>query len=181
MTWVVGVGAGILATKPHLDARRTFIHKVTNANVSEWVSFVATKGISKKTFFQCISEDDVNGIFITAHIDDVIPLLHYRAQSGALDETVIVNACKWGRFLDKRLWFDLHRYNSSIKIWFSKQLKTFERDKLFHPTTQIDDAGTFGFQTSLSERELHMHRKKGFMVAVQRSFEKVSPVILPTD
>ena len=48
-------------------------------------------------------------------------------------------------------------------------------------STTVEDIGKFGFQTSVSERKLFANRRKGFMEAVNLSFDKVSPIILPID
>ena len=71
--------------------------------------------------------------------------------------------------------------NKKAVLWFSKQTLSLEENYNLRQSTLLSNVGTFGFNTSLSERLLFSNRHKGFMKAVSFAFDKVSPIILPQD
>ena len=69
MRWIVSSGKDIYVDKSQLQARHNYIRQVTSAEVTEW-KILQIKG-SNKQFLYCISDDGLNGTFITAHIGEV--------------------------------------------------------------------------------------------------------------
>jgi hypothetical protein len=173
MTWIVGLGEGIEVGDSQLSARGEYIQKVTGSVVSEW-SLIMVGNVRVQC---CVSQDNIRGVFITAHMDAVLNLCQMRQVYS--HNLIAVNTCMWDKNSDNGLLLRMHRYNRDAELWFAKQIVTFESDMIFHMTNTIETVGTFGFQTSKSERELYIHRRKGFMEALELSFNRVSPLILP--
>ena len=174
MRWIVGAGADIAVDSNQLQARREYIRDVTDADVSGWNS-IQKNG---RSFLYCISADSVDGIFITAHREDILMLCSLREACSC--KFVVANTCIWEGMTHKDLLRRMMRYNSSIDLLFAKQeLSVINR--IFRKTTTIKYVGRFEFQTSRSERELFRNRKNGLETAIWKSFERVSPIIFPED
>ena len=178
MRWIVSSNPNIYVDRSHMSARLQYIHSVANTTATEWM-------ITKKTpdcpesFFYCITNDGLNGTFITAHIYEVYQLcsLEEIAQS----DFVIANTCIWKKLSNKHILYCMMRINKQIELWFSKQTLTVEKNYNLRQSTLLSNVGEFGFNSSLSERLLFANRRKGFMKAVSLAFNKVSPIILPED
>ena len=172
MKWVLGAGEDIVVDVNQLKARTKYIRNVTKADVSNWQPIQ----VNNRQFLYCVSNDVVDGVFITAHIGDVYMLstLHQVYEN----KIIIANTCIWEKFADKELLYQLRRSNPHTDLYFAKQEMYIDSMQLFRQTTTLLDVGQFGFQSSLSERELFMYRQKGFEEAIRQSFERVSPILL---
>ena len=167
MRWIVSSEFDICKNSDELKARREFIRSVTESEVTEW------KSISANKFYCCDSMDGLNGIFITAHIGDIQRI---SCGEGVVNyDFVVANSCIWEKNLDKGVLKNLIQRNGGVELWFAKQGATVTYcDKKIHLCVEIKDVGKFGFSTSLSERNLFLNRRKGFMNALRESFVKVS-------
>jgi hypothetical protein len=170
--WILGTGKEIVINATQLKARIEYIRQVTKADVSDW-KLIQVNG---RQFLYCASNDVVDGVFITAHIGDVYMLstLHQVYES----RIIIANTCVWERLADKKLLYQLQRNNSNSDLYFAKQEISVDSMRIFRQTTTLLNVGLLGFQTSLSERELFMNRRRGFEEALKHSFEHVSPILL---
>ena len=130
-------------------------------------------------FRSCESKDSLNGVFITAHIGDVIRLC--KTKEIAMRDFVIANTCIWERYSERHTLDYMMKYNKNVKLWFAKQALSVEYKNILRQSVTLQNIGKFGFQTSVSERRLFANRRKGFIEAVNLSFDKVSPIILPKD
>lgn len=178
MRWIVGAGKDIAVDSNQLQARSNYIRRVTNAEVSAW-SFIQVNGQVSRRFICCSSNDEVDGTFITAHINDVYTLCSLREV--CVGKFVVANTCIWNRMSHKELLYEMMRFNQEIELWFAKQELSIDRSHLFRQSTTINNIGQFGFQTSLSERKLFANRNKGVVDAIKKSFIRVSPVIFLGD
>lgn len=172
MKWIVSNGKDIAISNAQLQARREYIKKVTGSEVTDW-KMLQIKDIGKR-FLYCISNDGLNGTFITAHIGDVrfICSLYEVAKC----DFVVANSCIWEKSLDKQILREMMSVNRSVELWFSKQEISVEAGYMLRQCTTLNNWGQFGFLTSLSERKLFSKRHNGFMAAMHESFVKVSPV-----
>jgi hypothetical protein len=173
--WIISNGKGIGIDNKHLQARKIYIENVTGTKVSNW-AYIPIKGQILRGFYYCITEDEVDGTFITAHIDEVFELCSLPIVYNS--KLVVVNSCIWENMLDKKLLYMMMRFNSGIELWFSMQELSIDPDRTLRQSTTINNFGQFGFPTSLSERKLFMNRDKGLMESIRKSFVRVSPVIL---
>lgn len=177
MRWIVSSGKDIYVDSSQLQARLNYIRQVTNAEVTEW-KILQIKGTNKK-FLYCISDDGLNGTFITAHIGEVRLICSlYEVARG---DFVIANSCIWEKSLDKQILQNMMEVNRSVELWFAKQEVSVEDGHMLRQCTTLNNLGQFGFHTSLSERQLFTKRRNGFMAAVRESYIKVSPVGLLGD
>lgn len=71
MRWIIG--NDIAVDSNQVQARRDYIQYVTGTEVSDW-SFIQVNGQVSRRFLCCTSKDEIDGTFITAHIDDVYKL-----------------------------------------------------------------------------------------------------------
>ena len=172
MKWILGAGKEIVVDANQLKARSEYIRQITEADVSDWQPIQ----VNKRQFLCCVSNDEVDGVFITAHIGDVYMLstLHQVCKS----RVIIANTCIWERLADKKLLYCLQQNNPNSDLYFAKQEISIDSMRVFRQTTTLDNVGQFGFQTSLSERELFINRRRGFEEALKQSFERVSPILL---
>jgi len=174
--WIVSADRTIVADKVQLDARKSYIEEVTFASVSEWSSFRIGK-VDLLRFYYCSSEDEVDGTFITAHCNQVQALC--TLPEIAKGQFVVANTCVWERLSQKKDLAQLMLYNRNIRLWFAHQELSLDSHRTFRHSTTLIDIGKFGFPTSLSERELYWYRKEGILQAIEKSFQSVSPIILP--
>lgn len=161
-----------------MSARLQYIQSVTDAPVTDWMITRKNSAFPKPLFY-CMTNDGLNGTFITAHIGEVQRLCSI--QEIAMGNFVIANTCIWEKSSNKQILYCMMNMNRKAELWFSKQTLTMEADYKLRQSTLLSDVGEFGFNTSLSERLLFSNRHKGFMKAVSLAFNKVSPVILPED
>jgi len=175
VVWIIDGGKAIAVDSNQVRARRRYIEQVTGSQVSNWLPVMLSGGRRSK-YIYCISNDGIDGVFITAHVDDVFSLCSlddvYKA------DFVVANTCIWERMADKELLYRMRKENRNIELWYAKQDLSVEGFNIVRQSTTINNIGQFGFQTSLSERELFKHRKKGFMNAIELSFEHVSTIII---
>ena len=178
MRWIIGTGKDIAVDSNQVQARGNYIQRVTGAEVSDW-NFIKVSGQICKEYLCCTSNDGIDGTFITAHIGDVHKLCTLREI--CMGKFVVANTCIWEKMSHKKLLSNMKNSNQDIELWFAKQELSIDGNMIFRQSTTLNNMGTFGFQTSLSERELFKNRGKGFMEAIQASFIRVSPIILLGD
>lgn len=177
MKWIVSSRPEIVQNLSELCARNKFIQLVSNASVTNWDILRDFRGVNR--FYVCFTDDGINGIFVTGHIEEVMELC--RSEQVDTCDFVIANTCIWNRLNDKSILYELLKKHSEMKLWFAKQKLSCETNYWLRKTNTLSDVGTFGFPTSKSERILFENRRKGFMVAVEKAFDKVSPILLPAD
>ena len=178
MRWIIGYCKDIAVDNNHLAARRNFIKLVTGTDVSDWAYMRANGQVLKKFLF-CTSYDDVDGVFITAHINDFPFLCSLREVHKS--KLVIANTCIAGKMMDKILLYNMVSHNQKIELFIAKQELSIDNSQIFWKTNTINNIGEFGFKTSLSERDLFKNRSKGFLTAIEESFEHVSRLLLLKD
>lgn len=178
MRWIVSAGKDIAVDNSQLAARLDYIRKVTGAETTAWRG-MQVMGYGFKHFLCCISNDGINGTFITAHIGEVQVICSLREVAGG--ELVIANSCIWEKSFDKNILCGMMKVNRNAELWFAKQEVSVEGGHVLRQCTTLNNLGEFGFQTSLSERQLFLKRRAGFMPAVHEAFVKVSPVSLSGD
>lgn len=175
MRWIVSADKDISVSIEQLNERHRYIKSVTGRAVTDWKRIP----ILQNHYFCCFSDDKINGTFITAHIGQVFDLCSNKEI--AQGDLVIANTCIWKKSSDKALLYKMMAVNRKIELWFAKQALSIENDYWLRQSTTLSEVGGFGFQTSLSERQLFRNRKKGFMEAIKVSFQRISPVFLAGD
>ena len=178
MKWIVSSDPRIFVNRAHMLARLQYIQSVTNVPVTDWM-ITQKSSAFPRTLFCCMTNDELNGTFITAHIGEVRRLCS--VQEIAMSDFVVANTCIWEKSLNKQILYCMMNINKKAALWFSKQTLDLEENYNLHQSTLLSNVGTFGFYTSLSERLLFSNRRKGFMKAISLAFDKVSPIILPQD
>ncbi len=178
MRWIIGNGNDIAVDSNQVRARGDYIQCVTGAEVSAW-SFIWVNEQLCKEYLCCTSNDEIDGTFITAHIDDVYKLCSLREI--CIGKFVVANTCIWERMAHKKLLNNMRLFNQDIELWFAKQELSVDDNRILRQSTTVNNIGRFGFKTSLSERELFRNRGKGLMEAIRVSFVRVSPIILLGD
>jgi hypothetical protein len=173
--WILDAGKDIAVDVDQLNARTAFINRVTKADVSIWQPILIDGKVDNR-FLCCASNDLVDGVFITAHISSFDFLLSLRQVCES--RMVVANTCIWERLAHKGLLYRLRRNNPDAELYFAKQELSVDAMRNFRQTTTILNVGQFGFQTSLSERELFKARQAGVEEALKQSFERISPIIL---
>lgn len=173
MDWVLGANKEIAVDANQITARSAFIQRVTGADVSPWQPVYLNGAIR---FFVCSSADTVDGAFITAHNLDVFRLCELPRIYA--HKMIIANTCIWIRLSHKKLLQQLRLKNPNAELYYAKQEVSVDSTRILRHSTTIVNAGEFGFQTSLSERELFVNRGKGFEQALEKAFVKVSPILM---
>lgn len=174
MNWVLGSGKDIAVDAKQLHARNEYIRRVTGVGVTDW-QCIRIDGVKNNKLLCCTSDDVVDGIFITAHIQDVFQLC--KLQQIRESKVIIANTCIWNKLADKELLWELRSTNPIIELYFAKQELSIDAERTLRQSTTLLNVGEFGFQTSSSERELFRNRRKGFAEALRESFNRVSPVL----
>lgn len=178
MRWILDSGKDIAVDENQIRARSDYIRRVTNCDVSDWRS-IRVNGVLSNKFLSCFSNDNVDGVFITAHIGDVFTLC--TLQQVCKSKKIFANTCIWQRPSHKELLKRLRSVNPTIELYFAKQGMFVDPMRIFRQSTTLLNVGAFGFQTSLSERELFTKRKNGLDQALRESFERVSPILMMGD
>jgi len=133
--WIVSSGSDIVKDANQLRARSVFIRRVAGADVSRW------QQISEE-FFHCKSNDTLNGVFITAHINDVMKLGTVKWIYSS--DFVVANTCVWSAMADKALLRNMRRYNGQIELFFASQDISMDNEKMLHRSTTVSEIGSTG-------------------------------------
>lgn len=168
MKWVVTNGDGIILNDSELIARRQFIGEVAGVSPSKWYPDYNIRS------FCCETTDNINGLFITGHVGEVAAICNLR--SVLQFDFIVANTCIWEKDYEKRILSYLMKSRRNIKLWYAKQEVSLENDYIMRKTNELENMGNFGFPTSKSERMLFKNRKKGFMQALEVSFDIVSMI-----
>jgi len=176
--WILGAGRDIAVDSNQVQARRDYVQRVTGVEVSPW-NVIQVNGQVCREFLCCTSNEGISGTFITAHIGDVYNLCTLREICKG--DFVVANTCIWEKMSHKELLFQIMRVNPKIELFFAKQELSVDNNHIFRQSTTLNNVGRFGFQTSLSERELFKYRVRGLVEAIHESFDRVSPIILLGD
>lgn len=169
MNWIVSDKA--LTSVNELTNRTEVIQEIVRAKVSPWRE-QSCKGAGllrpPVKFYQCSSEKGEYGFFITAHINiEVQPiLLHVLTNKKAL---VVINSCALSEATKMQCLNIVKSKNFGSELYFAKQTLGENGCALNY----YDDVGTFGFATTVSERELFQNRNLGLTKALRTVFEKV--------
>jgi hypothetical protein len=176
--WIIGSESDIAGNNKQLQARSDYIRLVTNADVSAWdYLYVNNQRLTK--FLCCSTNDVLDGTLITAHIRDVYSLCSLPEVCNSM--FVVANTCIWESLSHKDLLYRLMSINQGIELYFSKQELSVDNSYILRQSTTISNIGQFGYQTSLSERVLFRHRRKGILEAIRIAFNRVSPILLLSD
>ena len=172
MQWIFAYGDGIEVTPQQLDARLSFIRDVSNADVSPWKPLIVRGAAIPLPFLTCTSDDGIPGLFITAHVTAV----HFLCERLYLrqKDIVVINSCLLIPHYGKHLLEVLSSANPQIELFFAKQENVYPKGPHLAKCVTISNIGEFGFQTSVSERNMFRHRKLGLKNAIYASFDKIS-------
>lgn len=168
MNWIVSES---LADKETLACRTEFIQEIVHAKVTPWYEQTCNGiGILKRQvrFHQCRSEKGEYGFFITAHMNSEIQLILQQVLTSK-KALVVINSCALNRGIMAQCLEIVKSKNSESELYFAKQ--TLEKDG--RALNYYDNVGTFGFETTESERELFQKRELGLEKAIRTIFHKV--------
>ena len=161
MIWIVT--KSLVHTDQELIKRREYILDVADCKVTQWIEDKSVSGIQ---FFRCVSQKGEYGIFISAHMISEVPAI-LEALVPRKRSVIVINSCEVKKSeIEKCVSIVKQRNNSSIVYW-SKQ-----EHKNEFLVSYMDDVGTFGFSTTVSERELFQNRSLGLMAGIKTSFER---------
>lgn len=169
MNWIVS--AKTLFSEEELTNRTEFIQEVTSAKVTLWCK-QSCKGAGvfrhQVEFYHCNSKKGEYGFFITAHINtEVQPILqHVLTNKKAI---VAINSCALSEQIKEECLNIVKSKNLGSELYYARQ--TLDRNG--REINYYDDVGTFGFPTTVSERELFQNRNLGLTKAIRMVFEKV--------
>ena len=168
MIWIVSKKVSI--SEKELANRHIFIEDITQANVSPWLERTCVLNRFPKStvgFYQCTSDKGEYGFMITAHIDEVPAIVkNVLTSKRAL---VVVNSCIVNKNARSYCLNIVKAKNAQSELFFAKQ-KVLSSGALVNV---VNNAGTFRFGTTASERELFMHREEGLIKAIRVAFDKV--------
>ena len=170
MIWII---SSKVCDKEEEEKRKQFINVVTEARVSSFKRFcfeyrAFPNPNQQVEFFQCKSDKGEYGFFITAHNNEVIPIL--KKVLTLKRSVVVVNTCATNKKLKKAIYDTVKQYNSNSEVYFATQ----EGHHKGILVNYLDDYGDFGFRTSKSERKLFRHRTEGLIRAIRIAFDKYS-------
>ena len=158
MIWIVSKA---LVTSEELVHRHQFIQEITQARVSPWSECNCKSNrwpYKSIGYYCCTSDKGEYGFFITAHMNlEVQPILQQvLSQKKAL---VVINSCA---------------IQKSTKIGCARIVaEKSPRSEVFYIMNYLENAGEFGFRSTVSERELFQHRRFGLVKAIRTVYEKV--------
>lgn len=154
-------------SREELESRLTFIKSITGAAVSHWQPVIQKGVFLPPCALTCESMDDIDALFITGHVNDILylfPLIDRKKP-----KIVILNTCALSPKVVRSILSRLQLSVPNISLYYAYQ----EKD-LTLQYNNLSYAGNFGFQTSISERTLFRHRKKGLIEALSMAFDRVT-------
>ncbi len=173
MIWIVSKEATKSADE--LPFRHEFIEDVTQVRVSPWQERACAVDCSLQRpveFYQCMSPKGEYGLVITAHIKEIPSLIHYVVTEKRA--IIAINSCVLQKEYLKGFLEQVKRKNRYSELYYAKQ-KWYEEDTVKALVNFVDDVGSFGFDTTQSERELFVCRNMGLTKAIKSAFDKVVP------
>ena len=169
MIWIVS--KSIITSNKELEYRHQYIQEVCAADVSPWASHKCPRRTLLNPaieYFVCTSKKGEYGVVVTAHINEVSQiLLSVLSDKKAL---VFINSCAINAKVQKLCLDATKCKNKNSELFFAKQEKNGDGVHLNY----IDDVGTFGFGTTLSDRELFQNRRLGLVKALRSVYCKVN-------
>jgi len=168
--FLISTNIDIMGSRENRMARLKFINDITGVVPTPWKRIKFHDGGT--SFLLCKADDNINGIYITAHNYEVIEICRTGIISAV--DFLVANTCVYRENLDTDILWLLRGKNKNARLWYAKQEIELTSDHVFRSTNTLRDVGTFGFMTSKSDRMMFKNRKKGFEAALQLSFDKVS-------
>ena len=170
MHFLLSTNPDIMGSKENRMARLKFINDITGVVPTPWKCVKFNDGGT--TFLICNTQDNMNGIYITAHNYEVVEI----CRAGIVKDVdfLVANTCVYRENLDTDILWLLRNINPNIILWYAKQELELTYDHVLRNTNTLRNVGTFGFMTSKSDRLMFKNRMKGFEVALQLSFDRVS-------
>ena len=168
MIWIVSKA---LVTSEELVHRHQFIQEITQARVSPWSECNCKSNrwpYKSIGYYCCTSDKGEYGFFITAHMNmEVQPILQQvLSQKKAL---VVINSCAIQKSTKIGCARIVAEKSPRSEVFFAKQ----ELSDSGYLMNYIENAGEFGFRSTVSERELFQHRRFGLVKAIRTVYEKV--------
>jgi len=167
--WVIS--KRLVASKEELDNRHQVIQEITQAKVSQWSEHCCSGARWPYTpfeFYQCYSPKGEYGLIVTAHMNiEVQPLLQQVLSTKKA--LVVINSCEIKKSVKDECFRIVTSKNPQSELYFAKQ-EMSDSGYLFN---YMDNVGAFGFQTTLSERELFQQRQLGLAKAIRTVYDKV--------
>ena len=160
MIWIVS--EAVSGSTKELKKRHEYIQEVTKVNVSPWIKRTLSTGKfmwRTVNIYQCASRK--------AHIEEVPIILKETITSKRA--IVVVNSCIMKKSVGRDCLSFVKKQNGSSRLFFAKQ-------EMSHSGALVnftDNVGTFGFSTTLSERELYIHRNDNIIKAITLSYNEV--------
>ena len=171
MIWIVS--KAVSNSDAELSQRLQYIKDVTGVVPSKWIEEKSISyGIFQRSsqYYICRTKKGEYGVSITAHIDEVEPILNsILSYKRAI---VIINSCMLSSDRGERIYKLVQSKNRLSELYFAKQEKRKGYDT--SRVNYIDNVGSFGFGTTKSERDLFMNRALGLVPAIRASFDKIT-------
>lgn len=167
MKWILIFGNGINASREELVARQNFIRNVTGTNVTPWRPVLQNGQIWPLYAISCESDDDIDALFITGHVNEILHLCPLIDQEKP--QIIILNTCALISKLRESILVKLQQSVPNISLYYAHQQRT-----LTGQYVNLSYEGNFGFQTSISERLLFQHRRKGFLKSLTFAFDHIT-------
>lgn len=169
MIWIVS--KALVVSKEELNNRHQIIQEITQAKVSPWSEHYCKSARWPHTpfgFYQCVSQKGEYGIVITAHMNiEVQPILQQVLSTKKA--FVVINSCEIRKSAKDECFRIVISKNSQSEMYFAKQ----EMSDSGYLINYMENAGMFGFQTTMSERELFQQRRLGLVKAIRIVYDKV--------
>ena len=167
MRWILIFGNGIEASRDELESRHNFIRSATGSEVTPWRPVIQNGRIWPTCAITCESSDDIDALFITGHVND-LPYL-YPLVDREKPRIVILNTCALTSGFREGILAKLRQSVPNVSLYYAYQQRT-----LAGQYVNLSYEGDFGFQTSVSERTLFRHRKKGLLEALSLAFDNIT-------
>ena len=169
MIWVIS--KSLVASKEELDNRRQVIQEITQAKVSSWAEHCCSYVRWPHTpfeFYQCTSRKGEYGVVITAHMNrEVQPMLQQILSTKKA--LVVINSCELQKTAKEECFHIIKSKNSQSEMFLAKQ----EVADSGYKVNKMENVGTFGFPTTVSERELFQQRRLGLERAIRAVYDRV--------
>ena len=169
MIWIVS--EALVVSEEELNNRHQVIQEITQVKVSPWSKHYCKSARwphAPFAFYQCVSQKGEYGLVVTAHMNlEVQPILQQvLSPKKAL---VVINSCEIRKSAKDECFRIVTSKNSQSEMYYAKQ----EMSNSGYLINYMENAGAFGFQTTMSERELFQQRRLGLVKAIRTVYDKV--------
>lgn len=170
MFWIVT--KKLTKSEEELDNRYKYIENVSGVRPTLWIKCKYKSDRFPYHFveyYKCNTKKGEHGFIITAHMNLEVQTILMNELT-AKRAIVVLNSCYLKNTVINECCSIIKSKNEQSEILLAKQKFSPEGFGINY----CENVGTFGFSTTVSERELFQHRREGLIKALRNSYYRIA-------